>query len=157
VTPTAQDANEQAAELFFDIETELQQDLEMAVEPITTDVDLTPEDARALRQKINQMLFAFITWERKATILSDLVMIEVGKGNGDRVIQEILRQSPIRAENNRALREAATMDFRLMLLTSPGMAGKDLEHWLPEYAGRWREVPHSEEGKGEVADSRSSG
>jgi hypothetical protein len=157
VTPTAQDANEQAAELFSDIETELRQDLEMASEPINVDVDLLPDDARALRQKVHQMLFAFITWERKAEILSDLVMVELATGDGDRVMKELVRQGPIRAKNNRALREAATMDFRLMLLTSPGMAGAALEHWLPEYKGRWREVPHSEEGKGEVADSRSSG
>jgi hypothetical protein len=98
VTPIMQDDSELPVEqveteLFSNIETELRQDLEMASESITVDVDLTPEDARALRQKVHQMLFAFITWERKAEILSDLVMVALGNGDGDRVVEgDSLRQ-----------------------------------------------------------------
>jgi len=127
-----------AEELIVHQETE--EEIEELMNSLTlqTEVDLLPEDSNALRMKIHQMLSAFLAWERKALLLSDLVMAAVGTGDGDRVIKEIMAQSPIRAENNRKLREACVMDFRLLLLTSPDLELQNLLHWYPEYEGRAR-------------------
>jgi len=115
-------------------------DQEMRNAPLFTHVDLLPQDSDALRLKIHLMLTEFMAWERKALTLSDLVMATVATGDGDKVIKEILSQAKVRSENNQRLRAACLMDFRLMLLTSPEMEGESLQHWLPEYEGRWEKL-----------------
>lgn len=150
--PTTFYLNALGEELVETLHDEEELEREMAALTLQTEIDLLPQDSNALRMKIHEMLQAFLAWERKATLLSDLVMAAVGTGDGDRVIQEIMRQSPIRAENNRKLRAACTMDFRLLLLTSPDLELKSLLHWYPEYEGRARAV-----GMGQPAEQPNTG
>jgi hypothetical protein len=138
-------------------ETEERLEEEMKNAPLTTHVDLLPKDADALRMKVHQMLTAFMAWERKSLLLSDLVMRAVASGDKDRVIEEILAQSPIRVANNRTLWEAVVTDFRLALLTSPDMKGKDLEYWLPEYKGRWKALDNVGVGQGKPENGGDPG
>lgn len=115
-------------------------DEEILNSPFVIDINLLPQDMLSLRRLVHKMMSVFTIWEQKQQILSDLMLAKVNTGDGNAVIEELLRQSPIRAKNNASLREVATVDFREALLTVPDVTGENLEYWLPEYRERWKEV-----------------
>jgi hypothetical protein len=108
--------------------------------PLHIEIDLLPQDANALRMKLHQLTMQGIIWQDESTRLSNLMMAVVCSKPPADVVKEIIRQGPERARNANAMISSFVQDFRLALLCSPDQDGDALEHYFPEYKGRWRYV-----------------